>query len=257
MKISQQTAVFCAVLSLVTTSGALAQVSADGMGKIVPVELYACNFNEGKGGDDLDQVIDRWNEFMDERDAEDYAAWTLYPYYYGPDQDFDVIWLGAMTDGNAMGAGTHMWLTEAGELADAFDDVLDCPIHIGLSSAQYKAPAGGTPDGMIITMMDCEVNKGSRYSDVKAAELEWAEHMAARGSAAGTFHWFPVYGDGNQEYDYKVVTAYPTFVELGADWEYFANGGGRALSMDVFDDVDECNDARVYVGQSRRAAELR
>ena len=37
--------------------------------------------------------------------VDDYAAWTLTKSYYGPEQEFDVIWLGAWTDGNAMGMG--------------------------------------------------------------------------------------------------------------------------------------------------------
>ena len=257
MKKTQQAAALCAVLSLIASPVTLAQVSEDGMGKMVPVELLACNYADGKGSADLDAVVDAWNEWMDDKKVDDYAAWTLSPYYFGAEQDFDLIWLGASSDGNALGSGTHMWLTEGGEHAAAFADVLDCMAHIGMSSALYKAPADGTPEGMVISMMNCDMNEGTRYSDVRSAELAWAEYMTEQGSQAGTFHWFPVYGGGDQDYDYKVVTAYPTFVELGADWEQFANGGGRAASMEIFDDIDECDDARVYIGQSRRAAELR
>ena len=81
--------------------------------------------------------------------------------------------------------------------------------------------------------------------------------MTDSGSTAGTFHWFPVYGGGNAEYDYKVVNAYENYTELGADWERFFNGRGRELSSETFDDVDECDDARVYIATSIRAAQLR
>jgi hypothetical protein len=258
MKVRQLLAAASAATLLVGTSVSIAQVSESGMGKVLPVELFACSFRDGKDAGDLDRVVDRWNRFMDERSVDSYSAWLLTPYYYGPEQDFDMVWMGASTDGNAMGAGTHQWLTEGGDLQEAFDEVVDCSAHVGLASAQYKAPPGNeTPRSSVLTMMDCELNEGKRYSDVKAAELKWAEYQSEAGSENGTWHWFPTFGGGDAEYDYKVVTAYASFVELGADWEQFSNGGGRAASMDIFDDVDECDDARVYVARSIRSAQLR
>jgi hypothetical protein len=186
---------------------------------------------------------------MDERNIDNYAAWTLTPYHYGPNQKFDMIW---------MGAGTDQWFAEGGDVNDTFEDVIDCSAHIGLASVMYKSPPNyETPGSSIITMMDCELNEGNRYTDIKAAELAWAEHMTSSGSNAGTFHWFPAFGGGDAEYDYKVVNAYAKYAELGADFERFSNGRGREASTEIFGDIDECDDARVYVATSRRAAQLR
>lgn len=237
---------------------AMAQVSEEGMGKVLPVELFACSYNDGKDEGDLNRVITRWTRWMDERNNDDYAAWTLTPYHYGPDQEFDMIWMGAFTDGNAMGAGVDQYFAEGGDINDAFEEVITCGAHIGLASAMYKSPPNNeTPESSIITMMDCELNEGNRYSDIKAAELAWAKHMTSAGSTAGTFHWSPIYGGGDAEYDYKVVNAYENYTELGADWERFSNGGGREASTEIFDDIDECDDARVYIATSIRAAQLR
>jgi hypothetical protein len=256
-KILKAISVVAAVLALAMGS-AMAQVSAEGMGKVVPVELFTCTYNNRQDADDLNAVIARWNRWMDERNNDDYAAWTLTPFHFGPDQDFDLIWMGAYRDGNAMGAGTDEWFAEGGDIDDAFAEVLDCDAHLGLSSAMYKSPPDNqTPGTAIITMMDCELNEGNRYTDIKAAELAWAKHMTDAGSTAGTFHWFPVFGGGDAEYDYKVVNAYANYTELGADWERFANGGGRDVSQETFADIDDCDDARVYVATSRRAAQLR
>jgi len=247
-----------AAFAIVLSGPAIAQVSEDGMGKILPIHLYACSYVDGQDEGDLDNVIERWTRYMDENNTDNYAAWTLTPYHFGPEQEFDLIWMGAYTDGNAMGAGTARWLAEGGDLREDFAEVVDCQAHIGLSSAMYKAPPdNATPASSIITMMDCELNDGKRYSDVKTAELAWAEHMGDAGSMAGTWHWFPVFGGGGLEFDYKVVNAYANYQELGADWERIANGGGREASRDIFRDVDDCDDARVYVARNRRAAQLR
>ncbi len=245
-------------LGLLGIGSPMAQVSEDGMGKVLPAELFVCKYRNRQDEGDLDRVITRWTDYMDERRIDNYAAWTLTPYHYGQDMDFDVIWMGAYKDGNAMGAGVDQWFAEGGDINDAFEEVLDCGAHIGLASAMYKSPPNNeTPGTAIITMMDCELNEGNRYSDIKAAELAWAKHMTNAGSTAGTFHWFPVYGGGDAEYDYKVVNAYENYTELGADWERFSNGGGREASTEIFGDIDDCDDARVYVATSRRAAQLR
>ena len=48
--------------------------------------------------EDLDRVVARWNSWADSVALDDYAAWTLTPFYYTPQQEFDVIWLGASKD---------------------------------------------------------------------------------------------------------------------------------------------------------------
>lgn len=247
-----------AATSVFSAVGTFAQVSDDGMGKIVPVELYVCSYNEGMGRGDLNAVVEQWSASMDEGDADAYAAWLLTPYYHGADQDFDVIWMGAYKDGIAMGEGEHAWITEGGEMAGAFAEVMDCGVHVGLSSAMYQSPPDNeTPGSAILTMSDCKMNEGTRYSDVRAAEVKWAAHRTESGSKAGMYHWFPTYGGGDQEFDYKIVYAFPDFRELGKDWEMIANGGGREVSQGLFGDLDECNDERVYVATSIRSTQLR
>lgn len=243
---------------LLAATPVLAQVSADGMGKVVPVEAYTCNFNEGMDQSDLNAVIERWNDFADDSDMDDYAAWLLTPFFFTPEQDFDFIWLGAFSDGNAMGAGLQNWITNGQELGAAFDEVVDCGAHLAFSSAMYKAPPGGnTPSNGVITMMDCELNEGKEYSDIKAAELKWVEHLAEAGSEAAFYHWMPMFGGGEAEFDYKVVFAYADFNSLGATVEHIANGGGREESSEIFGDIDDCDDARVYLTRSIREGKIR
>jgi hypothetical protein len=251
-------AALIAATGMLASPGTTAQVSKDGMGKMVPVELYVCEFVEGKGEADLEPVIAQWSEFMDGQKIRDYAAWLLYPYYHGIDQSFDFVWMGAYKDGKAMGRGGHAWVTEGGPVAAAFDEVVHCPVHVGLTSAMYQSPPGNeTPGSAILTMSDCTMNEGTRYSDVRAAELKWAAYLQEKGSESGTYHWFPDFGGGDQDFDYKIVNAYEDMQALGESWEMLANGGGRQQSNEIFDDIDECDDARVYVARSIRSAQLR
>ena len=235
-----------------------AQATADGIGKIIPVHLYACDYNDGKDASDMNRVIERWNRFMDEQGVDSYAAWTLVPYHYAGEPSADIMWLGAYSDGNAMGAGTDIWLTEGSDMAEEFAEVATCAAHLGFSSAMYKAPPdGNTPGSGIIDMSNCTMKDGVRYSDVMSAEVKWAEYLNENGSRVATYHFFPMNGGGNQDFDYKIISAYENYTEYGKDWEHSANGGGRAVSMGLFNDLDDCDDSRVYVATSIRSAGIR
>jgi hypothetical protein len=268
MQRTRTLAALTAAAAAAISSGTQAQVSEEGMGKIVPVELYVCQLMEGKGRSDLDAVIGQWNQFMDERDLNDYAAWILTPYFFGTEQSFDLIWMGAASNGETMFDTMQKWImeggevaaafNEGGEVAAAFNEVVDCPVHMGLGSAMYKAPPKGvTSDMAVIAMSDCEMNEGTRYSDVRSAELEWATYLTEQDTAAAVWHWFPNFGGGDQDYDYKLVYAYASLSDMGADWEMRANGGGAAASREIFGDLDDCDDSRVYLGRSIRNAQLR
>ena len=246
-----------AALLLLSATAANAQVSAETMGKVLPVEIFVCKYNDGQGPADLDKVVARWTRYMDEQENRDYAAWTLTPYFYGAEQDFDLIWMGAYTDGNAWGAGTDNWLANGGALQAEFAKLATCDTHVALSSAMYKAPPDGTPASGVITMMACELNEGHTYKDIRAAELKWVEHLEAQQSPVGYWHWFPLFGGGNAEFDYKIVSAYRNFSEVGAEFERNANGGGREIAREIFADIDECDEPRVYLAKNRRAAPLR
>jgi len=252
--------VICSTVAclLLAAGSGLAQVSNEGMGKVLPVELYICKFNEGQGMAELNDVIARWSKYADDSGMKDYAAWTLTPFFYGPEQDFDIIWLGAYKDGNVMGKELDNWLSTGGELQAAFDKVVDCNAHVAYSSAMYKAPAdNATPTSGYLSVMDCKLNEGQRYEAIQSAEVKWADHLTRSGSKAGYWHWMPMYGGGDAEFDYKVVLGHPSFADIGADFERFANGGGRELSTATFGDIDECDDARVYVLNTVRAAQIR
>lgn len=250
----------CAALlaCLLAAGQAPGQVSEEGMGKMLPVHIYTCSYRDGQGPAELESVIDRWTKYADDNRIENYAAWTLTPYYFTSEQAFDVIWLGAYADGNAMGKSEDTWLASGAELRAAIDQVVDCDAHVALASAMYKAPAdGATPQSGLLTFSDCSLNEGYTYEDIKAAEVKWAAHLERTGSKSGYWHWFPMFGGGDADFDYKLVTAYSNFAEIGADFERFANGGGREVSRETFGEIDECDDARVYVLQNRRMARLR
>lgn len=229
----------------------------DGM-LVIPVELFTCNYNDGKGPADLDKVIDKWNAWADKEGVDDYAAWTLTPYYFGPDQEFDVIWLGAGKDAVALGKAQDAYLNNGEGLEAEYAQVISCDAHTNMASINYKAtPKGATPGNSVMTFSDCEYKEGATFAELGAAMSDWSKHLSDAGSKAGIWHWYPVYGGGGEEFSFKWLEAFQNFAELGVDYESYGNGGGYATNGRLFSHLISCDSARAYLAQSRRFVQLR
>ena len=90
-----------------------------------PVELWACSYNEGKGPADLDKAIAGWNAWADKNQMNDYFGWTLVPYYFSSEQDFDVLWLGDTDAGLCLRLGSEReaWVNrQRGRVDERHDD---------------------------------------------------------------------------------------------------------------------------------------
>lgn len=234
-----------------------ASAQDDGM-KVIPVELYACSYNENKGAADLDKVVDKWNAWADKHGIDDYAAWTLTPYYFGTEQDFDVIWLGAGTDAVALGKAQDTYLNKNEGMEAEFNQVFSCDAHSNFASLNFKAPPkGATPANSILTFSDCKYKEGSSFSALTAAMGEWSKHMADAGSKAGVWHWYPVYGGGGEEFSFKWIESHENLTNLGVDYESYGNGGGYMASGRLFGHLLDCDSTRAYIAQSRRFVQLR
>jgi len=246
------------VAGLVVYAGMGPVFAQDDSLQVVPVELFTCNFHEGKGPGDLDAVVDKWNDWADKARIDDYAAWTLTPFYFGADQTFDVIWLGAGKSGVALGKAQDLYNAENAGLHAAFDEVLSCDAHVNFASIPYKLPEKSkTPTDSVLTFSDCTLKEGATFVALGAAMQEWAQHLSDAGSDTSIWHWWPVYGGGGEEFSFKWLEAHENFADLGADFDRYGNGGGYVLNNRLFRHMLSCDSSRAYLAKSRRYVQLR
>lgn len=254
------TLVSAGVLTLVSASYVEAQ-DDDRLARFVPTELWACNFNEGKGPDDLDAVVGTWTAYMDENEVDSYLATTLTPQYFTGEQDFDVAWLGAWKDGNAMGQGRDNYHATGGAVAAEFGKVLDCNAHLGFVSRAYRLPANNDAapsDTSVVTFTNCSMKDGATYDTMVAALSAWSTMFGENGSEGGLYQWWPAYGGGGEStFDFKLVGVHANYASLGADLERLSNGELWRKRMELLGDQFDCDVSRVYDAKLRRAAEVR
>ena len=246
------------VLPVGTTIAQDNQEPVEIVSKIVPAEVWTCKFNDGQGPQELDAAADAWSAYMDDNDVDNYAAWTLTKHYFSAEQDFDFIWLGAWSDGNAMGSGTDMWVTTGGEVSNNFNRVATCNNHINAGSIAYKLPQGdAAADGLVLTFSNCTINDGANYAQIVDATKEWADALTDAGSQSAIYHWFPIYGGGSADTDFVWLNAYPNHTELGADYQRLTNGEMFRQRNALFAGLMDCDVTRVYNAKTRRAAQIR
>ena len=244
------TAATSAMMFLFVGSNAIAQDEEADEIKVRPVETFACNYVDGKGPDDLQPVIDAWNEWMDENDVGDYFAATITPQFYG-EWPFDVAWIGAWVDGHAMGRETDSWVLDSGDLPAQFGEVIECASHTNFGSIQVKeqVDTGAEPDDhFVLNFSNCSLKDGGGGFDaMMAAQNEWNAYADEHGFVSAAWIWFPFAGESNQDYDFKYVVGMPDHTAAGGNWQLFAEGHWRK-SEELFTDILECDISRVYDG---------
>lgn len=255
MKSVRITAASAALFLLVGSSAAIADNHEDySDDEIFPVEIFACNFRDGKGPDDLNAVSAKWNEWMDENEATEYFAAHLYP-NFSTELGFDVAWIGGWSDGNAMGAGTDMWLGEGGEIGAEFNEVLeDCPSHVMFATMTMREPQDteDDDDNFVLAFSNCTINEDKTFEDVQAAQEAWNAHSDEHGLVGGAWVMWPVWGEsGDADYDFKYVGSAPSYTALGNNFQMMASGHWRT-NDEIWGGLLDCDSARIYSGMSIR-----
>lgn len=217
-----------------------------------PVEIFACSYLDGKGPADLDPVIKKFNAWADKRKIEDYWAWTMVPYYAGPEQEFDMLWLGASMDAKTLGRVQDAWLATGGKVQDDFDEVVRCDVHSNSAVLQFKeSPEREDPSRGVVTFSDCSMAKGMSFDDMYPALAEWSKYITEQGSNSGMYVFFPAYGAGGEKFDFKWVSSHQNLEELGADWDNYSETGWKKAN-ELFAGKLDCDSSRAYLSTTRR-----
>ena len=241
-------------LLVISFSWLQSAVAQDAAPKAVPVEFFACNFQDGKGMADLDKVIDKFKAYADQNDV-GYTAWTLTPQFTNDREEdaFDVGWLGAWPDGNAFGKSQDNWMTKGRDVAKAFGAVIDCSNrHEMASSIAINAPEEPPGDGVVM-FYACSLGDGKSPNDAIAAAGKLSGAMTALGTNASSWLFFPGMGAGDIDFDFWRVVAFNNYTELGAAAETYMNGGGWQKNMEILGPVAGCSSPGVYDARLVRA----
>lgn len=214
--------------------------------------MRVCIYNDDKDSDDLDDAMGEMVEWMQGNDSAPYAAWTLNKFFTAADREFDFLCLGAWPNGSTMGKDISHYLSSAGDAIVAYGDVADCPTSFLFASLNVKEPpeTDGQGDGFVVTMSDCRVAEGRKTADAIVAIREYGAYRDANGSPGGTYLWFPAYGGGAAEFDFKMVNTHASLEAFGDNYQWIVENAAYLKQGELLDGLVNCDVARAYAGDT-------
>ncbi len=223
-----------------------AQAQEEGA-NVVPVELFACTYREGKGWDDLSKINERFAKWSKKHD-DGYSAWTISPNFRANDGEFDIGWIGSWDKGGAaMGKGLDRWMKDNDGLAGAYNEVIDCS-HSLVSSAPLNA-ADGPPDNGVVMFSSCTLEEGRNARESYAAHKAFSDAMREMGGKGQSWLMYPALGFGEMDFDYYHVTTFKSYEELGEGWNLYTNGKGYEKWGQMLDGLASCDSPRAYTAR--------
>ncbi len=114
-----------------------------------------------------------------------------------------------------------------------------------------EPPERKNPSSVVISFSDCNTAEGTTFDDLYMPMIEWGKYMGEHGSTAGMWVFFPTYGGGGEEFDFKCVDAFQNLEDLGADWDHM-NESGWKKANELFAGKVHCDSSRSYIATNRR-----
>ena len=185
-----------AALTMLVTGPVLADEHESNEMNWFPVEAFACNFKDGAGREDLDEVVAEWNEWMDDNGHNTYFAITMWPEFFG-ERAFDFAWLGAWSDAIEMGKGLHSWTNDGTEIGAKFWEIIDCEARTQFATAQLRPSPGDDEDGsFLLAFSNCSFKEdGGGMAAYLEAVQEWNAYADEHGFQHSDYMMFPIYGE--------------------------------------------------------------
>ena len=231
------------------TIGMMPSQAQDGPPQFRPVEMWVCSFLDGKDQDDMDDVYEELVELTG--DAR-YAAWQLTPYYTGNlARNADLIYLGAWDTASVMGADLANYFANGQDAVSAWDETVDCQgLMFASNEVQANPPADGGDGTFMLTVSDCKVEHGNTAAQAVGAISRFNDYRVANGVTIGTFVWFPLFGGGDAEFDFKLAQAYSGPQALGDSLQWMIDSAAYNVRNSISQGVVSCDESRVYNGMT-------
>lgn len=237
-------AVMAACTLLVGISSTFAQ---DGPPQFRPVEMWVCNFNNGKDQGDMDKV---YEDIVAEAGDSAYSAFQLNS-YFRVNQEFDFIYLGAWADGSTMGASLGGEMAGDSDAGEGWEETVTCPASLMYASTWINQPGTGDGSGdFVLSIADCNVAHGNSNAQALGALRRYSDYAKANGSDVGTVVWFPAFGGGATEFDFKVANVYSDAQHFGDSMQWFTENQAYIARSNMTEGIVSCDSPRVYGGRT-------
>lgn len=181
-----------------------------------------------------------------------YAARRLFPYFTGPEQNFDFLYLGAWANGTSMGRDMALYAENGGDAEEAWDDAADCSASIMYGSYEIQALSTIADGGgeFMVAISDCTVGHALSGGQALGALERFNAYRVANGMEIPTFAWFPVFGPGGGDFTFKLAQVYAGPQHCGDAFQWAVDNQSYVVQGNMMDGVLSCDLPRLYNGET-------
>jgi hypothetical protein len=188
--------------------------------------------------------------------VEGYTAFTMVPYVHSDELTYDVLWLGAYANGEAMGKGDTLYFSQGADIEAAFDAIVDCSMHSHYAEVNLREPQGPPPErNGIARFSDCTLRDGRTVEESIEALGAWSEYLAQNGSDTFAAILFALAGEtSDADYTFKFVQGFGSMNDYGHYTDVVTRGGFRRAD-ELMGRLMECDSPRIYLLERIRLAD--
>jgi hypothetical protein len=207
------------------------------------VQIFACNFLDGKDVADLDEATDFFKAQIAKIGSADLTAYEAFVWepYVGR-TDYDFLWFGAHANLNTLvRAQAALDDSAEGQAANTkFDAIVKCDSAIAFSEVIYDGEGEPVSDGQaLLESYVCQLRQGKTLDDARAVVKDWSalmETLPSTGSLTALMrHPFIA----NTPIDLSYVLVHDDLTQFGQRTTDYQNAGGDKLDA-RFDEVHNC-----------------
>ena len=234
--------IICTVLTIFVTGTTALIVQADDHMQVPDyggVEVFGCDFAEGKDIDDLLEVAKKWNGWASKNNSQPYSGYVLQPYYYDGLDD-DTYWVGFSPSLAAQGIVQSEWMSKGGKLQQEFDSVAPCKSHLQLAWIRvFDETENPSPQG-VVDAAGCTMLPGGSQEKLASADAKMNAFNAQIGNSIRVYRWYPMQGANADAPDFYQMQWYDSLEAKGAIADSFINNGGVQLQTALYGEIMQC-----------------
>ncbi len=211
----------------------------------MPVEIFGCSYNEGKGLDDLLAVGKKWSKWADKEMPEAGFAAVLTPYIFDRrNHASDVYWMNMMPGFERMGGAMDDWVAKGAKLQAQFDEVCSGNNHTLFIGQGIQRPKEGTRLGIMSIQM-CTSKEDMSPEKMFAADAQMRAQQEKMGVEGGMMRWFPFSGMSREfDFDFMMIRVASSMKQIGQNMDTFMKNMGSMSSP--YESIQECASGEMF-----------
>ncbi len=203
------------------------------------VEVYACDFAEGKDINDLMKVARKWDKWAKKNHSKPYAGHVLTP-FFSAGSDAGVYWVGFSNSFSDQGIVLGEWLEKGDDLQQEFDSVIPCTSHSQLAWVRIRDVAEAPLSTGVVDFAGCSLLPGATQEKIAAADVKMNEFLDRVGITARIYRWYPMQGNPPDGLDFYQASWYDSLAGKGSDNDLYVRNGGVQLEAKLYDSMVKC-----------------